>query len=147
MVGALLMTCAETMRPRSVTSSSSPLTVPRSSLVVEHPGDDFLLGWSAEGGDLLFASDRRGTLDLWALPVADGVGQGRAELVVSDLGPEIGPLGATTDGSESLVAELGSGRRQEFKRVGAVPLRGKIEEVIVYGAHPTTGQAAVGGGG
>ena len=35
----------------------------QTGLVVDHPADDFLLGWSAEGGELLFASDRRGTLD------------------------------------------------------------------------------------
>ena len=44
--------------------------------------------------------------------------------------------------SESLLAGLDSGRREEFKRVGAVPLRGKTEEVVIYGAHPTTDRAA-----
>ena len=68
-------------------------------LVVDHPADDFLLGWSAAGSNLLFASDRRGTLDAWTIPVSDGSRQGAAALIVSDLGSEIVPLGSTRDGS------------------------------------------------
>lgn len=35
--------------------------------------------------------------------------------------------------SESLIAGIGSDRRQDFQRVGVVPLRGKTEDVVVYG--------------
>ena len=38
--------------------------------------------------------------------------------------------------SDLLVAEVPSIRRQEFQRVGAIPLRGKMEEVVIYGFQP-----------
>jgi Tol biopolymer transport system component len=56
-----------------------------------------MMGWSPDGKRLLFASDRRGAMDLWALPVADGKPQGAPELVKPDIMPW--PLGVTTSGT------------------------------------------------
>jgi Tol biopolymer transport system component len=73
--------------------------------LVEHAGDDYLLGWASDGKRILFASDRTGTLGAWLVDVADGMVQGAPALIKRDIGP-ISPLGLTPDGSfyYSLVA-------------------------------------------
>ena len=58
--------------------------------LVKHPADDYLLGWSPEGRWILFASDRRGSWDAWAIEVADGKPQGAPALVKLGIG-EINP--------------------------------------------------------
>ena len=40
--------------------------------LVEHPSEDFFLGWSPDGKWVLFASDRTGTVDAWIIPVKKG---------------------------------------------------------------------------
>ena len=46
---------------------------------------DTMMGWSPDGKHLLFASDRGGTVGLWAVPIADGRPQGKPELMKSDI--------------------------------------------------------------
>ena len=52
----------------------------------EHRGNDFVLGWAPDGRTILFARDRTGTLDAWAIQVAGGKPQGEPELVKKDIG-------------------------------------------------------------
>ncbi len=66
--------------------------------LVEHPADDVLLGWSPDGSQILFASDRSGSTSAWTLRLADGKPQGSPELVKQDIGQAI-PLGFTRAGS------------------------------------------------
>jgi Tol biopolymer transport system component len=66
--------------------------------LVEHPSHDELLGWAPDGKNILFASDRTGTLGAWLIAVADGKPQGNPKLVKSSLGP-IEALGFTQKGS------------------------------------------------
>jgi Tol biopolymer transport system component len=66
--------------------------------VVEHPSDDYPLAWAADGNQLLFASDRTGSTDLWAVPMAGRAPKGAARRVRRDLG-RIRPLGLTRDGA------------------------------------------------
>lgn len=66
--------------------------------VVEHPGDDLLLGWVPDGQAILFASDRTGTTAIWKLPVAAGKPNGLPELVKGDIGRII-PLGFSATGA------------------------------------------------
>jgi len=65
--------------------------------LVEHPAEDFFLGWSADGKWVLFASDRTGTIDAWILPVKDGKALGSPELVKKGIG-NVDPLGFTKQG-------------------------------------------------
>jgi Tol biopolymer transport system component len=58
----------------------------RETPLVEHPGNDFVLGWAPDGKRILFASDRTGVLSAWVIAVADGRPQGAPELVKSDIG-------------------------------------------------------------
>ena len=65
---------------------------------VTHPGQDVLLGWSPDGMHLLFASDRRGSTDLWALPIASGKPNGEPIVVARDI-PSTASLGITQSGA------------------------------------------------
>ena len=40
--------------------------------LVEYPGDDYVLGWTPDGGSVLFASNRSGSYDAWQVAVIDG---------------------------------------------------------------------------
>ena len=60
--------------------------------LVGHSADDQLLGWVPGTNTVLFTSDRTGTMDAWALLVADGKPQGEPILVRKDIG-QIAPLG------------------------------------------------------
>jgi len=66
--------------------------------LVKHPAHDQLLGWVPGSDTVLFASDRTGTQDAWALHVADGKPQGEPVLVRKDIG-QISPMGFTDGGS------------------------------------------------
>jgi Tol biopolymer transport system component len=66
--------------------------------LVKHPADDQLLGWVPGSDTVLFASDRTGTKDAWALHVVDGKPQGEPVLVRNDIG-QISPMGFSNGGS------------------------------------------------
>jgi len=70
----------------------------RESPLVEHPGDDFVLGWAPDGKRLLFASSRSGTVGAWSIAVEDGRPQGAPELVKPDIG-NVEPIGFTRAGA------------------------------------------------
>ncbi len=66
--------------------------------LVEHPAEDYVLGWTPDGRHILFLSDRTGTLGAWLMPVADGRPAGPARLVKPEMW-RIEPLGFARDGS------------------------------------------------
>ena len=66
--------------------------------LVEHPADDFVLGWAPDGRRLVFASKRIGPMGVLTLEVADGKPQGEPQVVDLQIGP-FSPLGLTRDGS------------------------------------------------
>jgi len=70
----------------------------RETPLVEHPGDDFVLGWAPDGKRILFASDRSGVLSAWVIAVEDGKPKGAPELVKQDIG-NIVPMGFTQTGA------------------------------------------------
>jgi Tol biopolymer transport system component len=65
--------------------------------IVQHPAEDLLVGVLPGTDWLLFASDRRGRLDLWAVPFRQGQADGQPVLVKQGLG-RLFPLGFTNDG-------------------------------------------------
>jgi Tol biopolymer transport system component len=75
--------------------------------LVEHPADDVLLGWTPDGNNILFASDRSGSMDAWILRVADAKPQGSPELVKQDIG-QAQPIGFTRTGSYYYGLEIGT---------------------------------------
>jgi Tol biopolymer transport system component len=66
--------------------------------LIQHPADDSLFGWSPDGKWIIFLSDRSGTLDLWAIQVAEGKPQGAPVRVKRSAG-RIATIGFTNDGS------------------------------------------------
>ena len=70
----------------------------RETPLVEHPGNDYVLGWAPDGKRILFASERTGSLGAWVIPVAEGRSQGPPELVKGDIG-RVSPLGFTRKGA------------------------------------------------
>ena len=77
----------------------------RETGLVDHPGDDYVLGWTPNGRHVLFASDRTGTLGAWLLPVVDGKPSGEPRLVKPDLW-RVRSLGFARDGSFFYGVEL-----------------------------------------
>jgi Tol biopolymer transport system component len=73
------------------------LTSGRESPLVEHPAVDQLLGWTPDGGYILFQSNRTGTYDLWALPMKQDKPISEPFIVKSGLG-RLTPLGFDRDG-------------------------------------------------
>ncbi len=70
----------------------------REITLVEHPADDFVLGWAPDGKNILFSSDRTGTQSAWLIAVSDGKPQGAPELVKPDFG-RFNTMGFTGDGT------------------------------------------------
>ncbi len=94
---------------------------------VVNPGDDRLVGWSPDGGQLLFTSDRGGTVGLWTVPTRGGQAGQTAELI-AETGPSR-PMGVTTSGAwyySALVAGADiwtAGFDRETHQVTSTPVR------------------------
>jgi Tol biopolymer transport system component len=65
--------------------------------VVVHPRNDVVMGWSPDGRHILFASDRRSAMGLWAQAFADGKLQGTPELIAESIN-STWSLGVTSSG-------------------------------------------------
>jgi Tol biopolymer transport system component len=66
--------------------------------LMQHPANDFLLGWIPGSDDMLFLSDRSGTWDVWTVRVSDAALVGIPRVVRHRMG-EVDPAGFTSDGS------------------------------------------------
>ena len=66
--------------------------------LVEHPANDLFPVWTPDREKVVFASDRTGSMSLWAIRVRDGRPQGGPELLKPDTG-RILPLIFTREGS------------------------------------------------
>jgi Tol biopolymer transport system component len=71
----------------------------REIAAVVDPNQDIVMGWSPDGRYLLFASDRSGSMGLWALPFRAGKPQGVPQLVKSDIGAFESSMGMTAAGA------------------------------------------------
>ena len=69
----------------------------RESPIVEHPGNDMVMGWSRDGKHLLFTSDRTGSAGLWQVAVLDGRPQGPPEQIKVDFAGA--SMGVTSKGT------------------------------------------------
>lgn len=81
-------------RDITILSAEGKVEIP----LVTHPAHDSLVGWSPNGKDVLFTSDRTGTNDLWMIPVEDGKAAGNAQMIKEGLG-KINVGGITQNGS------------------------------------------------
>ena len=69
----------------------------RETPAVVNPAHDVVIGWTPDGKDLLFASDRSGSGGVWALPMSDGKADGEPRLVKGDV--SVRPRGLTRSGA------------------------------------------------
>ncbi|MEP7365380.1 MAG: hypothetical protein ABI972_19170, partial [Acidobacteriota bacterium] len=69
----------------------------RESKIVEAPGEDLFPAWAPDGKQIVFASDRGGTMDAWKLRVGDGRAIGEPVLVKRNL-KQFLPMGVTSAG-------------------------------------------------
>lgn len=76
-----------------------PVDGSREIPAVVDPNQDLLLGWSPDGGQILFASDRTGAMGLWCLPFRAGKPAGRARLVKPDIGKFETSMGLSASGA------------------------------------------------
>ena len=77
--------------------------------LIQHPAKDWSPVWTPDGKKVVFASDRTGTLGLWAIGVTDGKPQGVPELVKPDIGQLARLMGFTRQGSLYYAVEGGMG--------------------------------------
>jgi Tol biopolymer transport system component len=70
----------------------------RGSTPVHDPSQNIIMGWAPDGRHVLFASDRTGTLGLWAQRLTDGKADGPSRMVHAGLGGAWS-LGITKTGS------------------------------------------------
>ncbi|MBK9168652.1 MAG: PD40 domain-containing protein [Bryobacterales bacterium] len=70
----------------------------RETRLIDWPSNDLFPFWSADGGTVVFTSDRAGTVDVWAAAVEDGALQGEPQRVLESAGRVL-PLGLTRGGS------------------------------------------------
>ena len=66
--------------------------------LIQHPANDFAPVWTPDGRQVLFASDRSGTMDVWRVAVAADLPLGEPEVVHRDIG-RMSLLGLTDRGS------------------------------------------------
>jgi Tol biopolymer transport system component len=70
----------------------------REARVAKHPGHDVMMGWSPDGRQLVFASDRTRSMGLWAVAVSDGKQQAAPRLLKPDVG-SVYSVGLTASGA------------------------------------------------
>ena len=70
----------------------------RETALIERPGLDYGPVWTPGGGEVLFASDRGGSVGLWSMAVAEGRPRGLARLVMPAMGRML-PVGMTREGA------------------------------------------------
>jgi Tol biopolymer transport system component len=79
-------------------------------VVAGHPAEDQLLGWTPDGRNLVFFSDRSGTWDIWTVPIIGGKQQGEPELLKEHFGYDTEVLGFAPDGSCYYKTDTSAGR-------------------------------------
>jgi Tol biopolymer transport system component len=70
----------------------------QASPLIQHPADDYLLGWSRDGRWIVFASDRTGALGLWVVGMSGVKTPGEPRLVKPGI-DLIQPIGLTSKGA------------------------------------------------
>jgi len=66
--------------------------------VVTHGADDRALGWSPDGRQVLYSSNRTGATSVWSIGVSNGRAQGDPKLIKKDIGG-ISSMGVTKQGA------------------------------------------------
>ncbi len=75
--------------------------------LVDHSANDADPVWTPDGGRVLFASDRSGSMDVWGVPVVGGAAQGEAQVIHRNIG-RMTLRGLTDTGSYFYYATVGT---------------------------------------
>jgi Tol biopolymer transport system component len=67
--------------------------------VVTHPSENIVCGWTPDGTNLVFISDRTGINAIWTVAVTDGKNSEEPEMLKTDIGQAITPIRLTAHGS------------------------------------------------
>jgi len=67
--------------------------------LVDHPSENIACGWTSDGKQLVFISDRTGNNALWTLAVKDGKAAGTPVILKTDISQAITPFRLTETGS------------------------------------------------
>jgi Tol biopolymer transport system component len=78
-------------------------------VIAGHPSEDRLIGWTPDGKNLLFRSDRSGTWDIWTARITNGKQEGEPEMLKKDFGYYSAILGIAPNGSVYYRTETPSG--------------------------------------
>ena len=74
--------------------------------LIQHPGEEFLVGWSPKDDSLIFGSARTGTWGIWRAPFRNGSVQGEPQLLKEDVGRVL-PVSVTRSGAVFLLQYIG----------------------------------------
>ena len=126
--------------------------------LVQHPANDFVLGWTPDGQRFLFGSDRTGTTGAWSVSMLDGKSLGAPELFRPDLGSgwpiRVTPTGsyyygvavstndiytATLDATLSMVVEPPAQAAQRFAGTNKWPEWSPDGRQLAYVSQTTSG--------
>src|SRR5262249_14337935 len=75
--------------------------------LIEHAANDSNPVWSSDGLDVLFASDRSGTTDVWSVAVRGGLAQSEPQMIHRNIG-RLWLRGLTDTGSYFYEATIGA---------------------------------------
>jgi len=95
----------------------------KESLLIEHPANDEILGWSPDGRWILFQSSRLGSDDAWIIPVSNGKADGDPRLVKKGI-EDIASMGFSQDGS---FYYMSSKQMEDIYKAALRPETGEIQ--------------------
>jgi len=67
--------------------------------LVTHPSENFVCGWSPDGSQLVFISNRTGVNAIWTIPVSEGKTAGSPQMLKTDISLAVTPISLTESGS------------------------------------------------
>ena len=75
--------------------------------LVTHPSENFVCGWSPDGSQLIFISNRTGVNAIFSIPIEDGRVGGAVAMLKNDVSMDITPIKLTESGSLYYGIDLG----------------------------------------
>lgn len=95
----------------------------KNNLLIKHPANDEILGWSLDGQWILFRSSRLGSDDAWIIPVSNGKAEGDPRLVKKGI-EDVASLGFSRDGS---FYYMSSKQMEDIYKASLNPETGEIQ--------------------
>ena len=68
-------------------------------VLLTHPSENFVCGWTADGSQIVFISNRTGINSIWTIPVSEGKAAGPPQMIKTDISLAVTPIRLTESGS------------------------------------------------